>query len=352
MDRLYDRIRGSLLLSAAGDALGYTVEFDSLEEIIRTYGKDGIQRYAKPYGREKAVFSDDTQMTLFTAYGLLMSLLSDAHTPAEFIYLAYQDWLITQNCEPPVRFEKCSLLTVDALHRRRAPGNTCLSALLSGKMGTMEEPINYSKGCGGVMRISPCAMVYSDRTRAARTAAEASAVTHTNPLGYIPSACMAFILNSLFYEGCTDLKETTERAVADTVEMFGRNSDTEYFENMMHDAVRRAENGLKDTVNIEEIGGGWVADEALAIAVYCALRHPDDPSALLRAAVNHSGDSDSTGAIAGSIIGARCGGNAIPQEWLDDLEMTDVLEAMAKDIYTGAVNPAGLRDIYRTGGEE
>jgi ADP-ribosyl-[dinitrogen reductase] hydrolase len=46
-------------------------------------------------------------------------------------------------------------------------------------------------------------------------------------------------------------------------------------------------------------------------------------------AVSHSGDSDSTGAITGNILGALLGKRAIPEEWLVDLEIRKVIEETA-----------------------
>ena len=80
---------------------------------------------------------------------------------------------------------------------------------------------------------------------------------------------------------------------------------------------------------IHALGGGWVGDEALAIAVFCVLRHPDNMADCLSAAATHDGDSDSTGAIAGNILGAWLGAEAIPTDWLDVLEMRDVIDDMA-----------------------
>ena len=67
-------IRGSLIGGAAGDALGYAVEFDSYHRIIDKYGEQGITEYELTNGI--AQISDDTQMTLFTANGMLMGLTS------------------------------------------------------------------------------------------------------------------------------------------------------------------------------------------------------------------------------------------------------------------------------------
>jgi ADP-ribosylglycohydrolase len=81
-----------------------------------------------------------------------------------------------------------------------------------------------------------------------------------------------------------------------------------------------------------KIGEGWVGEEALAIAVYCALKYQDDLRGALIAAVNHDGDSDSTGAITGNILGAYLGANAIPQAWLKKLELREVITELADDL--------------------
>jgi ADP-ribosylglycohydrolase len=68
------RIRGCLLGGAVGDALGAPVEFLSLQEIRDKFGPAGIHDYARAYGRRGAI-ADDTQMTLFTAEGLLRATM-------------------------------------------------------------------------------------------------------------------------------------------------------------------------------------------------------------------------------------------------------------------------------------
>jgi ADP-ribosylglycohydrolase len=80
------------------------------------------------------------------------------------------------------------------------------------------------------------------------------------------------------------------------------------------------------------MGGGWVGEEALAISLYCALVAGDDFTHGLLLAVNHSGDSDSTGSITGNILGLRLGRQAIPERWLAELELRDVIETVAIDL--------------------
>jgi ADP-ribosylglycohydrolase len=94
-----------------------------------------------------------------------------------------------------------------------------------------------------------------------------------------------------------------------------------------------AEEDIADTQAICQLGRGWVGEEALAIAVFCALRYQDDLAECLIAAVTHDGDSDSTGAIAGNILGAWLGASAIPAEWLETIEARDIVERMAVRIH-------------------
>ena len=97
-------------------------------------------------------------------------------------------------------------------------------------------------------------------------------------------------------------------------------------------AIRLADNDEPDLANIHRLGEGWVAEETLAVAIYCALRHADDFSAGIIAAVNHCGDSDSTGAVTGNILGALLGYDAIDKAWTRDLELRDVILELADDL--------------------
>ena len=81
-----------------------------------------------------------------------------------------------------------------------------------------------------------------------------------------------------------------------------------------------------------EIRLSWMAEETLAIALYCSLRYQDDFSAALTASVNHNGDSDSTGEVTGNIMGALHGFEAIEDKWKKDLELSEVIMEMAEDL--------------------
>lgn len=343
MERL-ERIRGCLLAGAAGDALGYQVEFIRLDEILRIHGENGVHIMA-PH------ISDDTQMTLFTAEGMLMGMQHHMPMPA-CVYQSYLDWYKTQRprAKGGIFAKKSELLKVEGLHRREAPGNTCLSALGSGKIGTIDEPINRSKGCGGVMRVAPCGMLKmpempDDGDAWAMQGAMAAAVTHTHVLGYMPAAMLADLVHLILQEDGRTLEELVMDSLKRVVRMFGPSAAPPEvpdlsspvaafrFDALIHRAVELADADVPDTEAIRELGEGWVGEEAMAIAVFCALRYQDDLAQGLSAAVTHDGDSDSTGSVAGNILGAWLGAAAIPQEWLDSIELIDVVDDMAGKLY-------------------
>jgi ADP-ribosylglycohydrolase len=101
---------------------------------------------------------------------------------------------------------------------------------------------------------------------------------------------------------------------------------------------------------IHALGPGWCGDDALAVAIYCALKYDHDFDKAIIAAVNHGGDSDSTGAIAGNILGAYLGLSAIPEKYTKNLELLDVITEIADDLYYDCnineyTRPTDPRDI-------
>ena len=330
-----DRFQGCLLGGAAGDALGYPVEFDSYESICDKFGPAGIRAYDVHPWAGVALFSDDTQMTLFSAEGLLHAgpkASDDEATHA--VYQAYLDWLHPQDSSFDGNPGIASLLAEQQLYARRAPGGTCLSALYSGDMGLMEHPLNDSKGCGGVMRVAPMGLFYADPQRAAHVAAMAAAITHGHPMGYVPAAGLAYIVNQCAYGCPQSLADVVEDCATQLDAWFS--SKRWYAQDMasqLRHAAELSQNDASDHDNIVRLGEGWVGDEALAIAVYACLRHPDSFDEALIAAVNHGGDADSTGAIAGNIMGARLGIGAMAEKWTERLELRDLIVDVADRLY-------------------
>lgn len=340
-----DTFKGCLFGGAIGDALGYAVEFSNIEQIREQYGESGIRSLQLVDG--KALISDDTQLTLFTANGILTGrtrerLTGDSQPIDRALYNAYMDWHRTQRLTP--RSEAGSISSWiyhdKRMHSVRAPGGTCLRSLSSGIMGTMEHPINTSKGCGGVMRVSPIALYFDPVHNSQRDidmlGARSAALTHGHPLGFISAAALVHIISLLAYgdfsgeDALSDVVRDCVRALGET---FGEYVKTVKLQTLLQNAIALSSQNGSDTAAIASLGEGWVAEEAVAIAVYCALKYHDDFERALVASVNHSGDSDSTGAITGSILGTLLGYDRIPNSLIDDLELFDMIREIAEDLY-------------------
>ena len=315
----------------------------------RRCGDGGIRQYLLDPVSGTARISDDTQMTLFTANGLLigdtrMALRGIGAQPHCCVSMAYQDWLITQRTSAPARNTHasiCWLMDIPALYRCRAPGNTCLSALTQQQEqppleSYIGQPQNHSKGCGGVMRVAPLGVSrYTVMPIDAldREGAELAAITHGHSLGYMPAAVLTHILHRIVYPEQARTLLQIVREARDTVRaLFAGDKHLDELTARIDLAIRLAGNDEPDLANIHRLGEGWVAEETLAIAIYCALRHADDFSAGIIAAVNHCGDSDSTGAVTGNILGALLGYDAIGKAWTRDLELRDVILELADDL--------------------
>lgn len=352
-DSMRDKFEGCLLGGAAGDALGYAIEFWSEPQIFSTFGKEGIRTLKQAADRtDVAYFSDDTQMTLFTSNGITCGMDRTGGMPEMAdVWLAYREWLGTQNdrsrIDDPTR-PKMWLYDQRCLHALRASGNTCLAAIRTSKYGgTIEKPVNDSKGCGGVMRVAPIGLFASayPGVDAMQFAAEAAALTHGHPLGWLPAAMLADLVAHLVHIDPNALSEplgeTLYRIVGksanDTVRRFVRYPEARALGDLVTESMRlsyeRSLSREDEIKRIHQLGEGWVGEEALAIALYAVLSHPDDPAAALRCAVNHNGDSDSTGAVAGNIIGALWGRAFFEQHFdLSFLEEPALIAKVADDL--------------------
>lgn len=349
------KFKGCLLGGAAGDALGYAVEFKNLDEIRRKYGEGGITRYELKDG--KALISDGTQMTMFTANGILFGATRKKTKGiiapiSHYIHKAYKDWLRTQM---PTLFNDEDIISwiyhVKALNSKRSPGNTCLYALSSGIMGTLENPLNSSKGCGGMMRVAPIGLYFDKEAygteRVDLIGAKVAAITHGHPLGFVSAAAMVHIINNaahtdenlytIIYDCLDTLKGTSETY-----------PETQLLIDLIERAVKLAGREIDDDDAIRRLGRtGLVGEEALAIGIYCSLKYQNSFERAIVAAVNHNGDSNSTGLVTGSIMGAYLGVDAIPEHYLTNLELRSEIEELATDLFIGCPDDPEFNEAWR-----
>ena len=289
-----DKYKDCLIGGAVGDALGYPIEFMNDIQLFNEYGKIGVTEYILNNG--VAEISDDTQMTLFTANGLLLCRFNNKSDNTneqyiKYISLCYRDWLKTQYRESlnlDTDTDTYSWLnSIPEINHSREPGRTCINSLLHKQLGSIANPLNYSKGCGGVMRVAPVGLFFNAVNDALKTISR-------------------LFCHSLHISELTDLINNAKLLALDA--------------------------NICERDAITQLGQGWVAEETLAIAIYCSLKHENDFAKAIISSVNHSGDSDSTGSVTGNIIGTYLGASHIPPKYTQKLELKNIISEIAYDL--------------------
>ena len=324
-DARHDAVRGCLLGGAVGDALGSPVEFLDLRSIRSLHGEKGVSSFVE-FSDGTGAITDDTQMTLFTAEGILRghtrSMERGICDPVTVMRHAYLRWLKTQNgCVPPLDLPEVLtsglLIKEKPLFSRRAPGVTCISSLEN--RSPSEKAGNNSKGCGTVMRMAPAGLFFDDPVLAYEYGCKFSAITHGHPTGITAGGAFAMLIAELL------AGKTPDDALEIVLVFLEEKSEAA--------ETAAALRKVRTAGDISELGEGWVAEEALAMGMFCALKYTFDFRSGVLAAVNISGDSDSVGAVAGNLLGVINGESAIPAEWLAHLREREIVSRIADDLW-------------------
>lgn len=315
-------LQACLLGGAMGDSLGADIEFQSLASIQRRF-PTGLHDLP-PYAKQRGAITDDTQMTIFTAEGMIRAqirgqLRGTCHPPS-VVHHALLRWYRTQSARPRMETDDIGLIEDRRLWAQCAPGMTCMSAL--GAATHFGEPArNDSKGCGTIMRVAPIALI-APPDQIWAWARETSALTHGHVTGQLAAAAWAEMLADV---AAGEALEATARRIAKEYSVMEGGEETS---RAIHAALAAPRDGRPETV--ESLGGGWTAEEALSIALYACLAGEDlDDS--LRIAVTHGGDSDSTGAIAGNMLGVMDPEAVLSHPWASAIQGADLIRSLAQD---------------------
>ena len=341
MDRKRELFQGCLLGLAVGDAMGYTVDSKSLEEIRDDYGPNGLLGYDLVNGY--ADVTSYTQIAAFSANGLLLGLtrgqLQGKMAPlVRYIALALREWSRSQHyCEAERNF--CWLSATGELKRRRCMDTWILNTLSRKELGTPEEPVSRSDHPSTLTSVLPVALLGSrlglSLEETVRLGAEAVALTH-GPEGFLPAAALTYALHRIAYDPAPDLKQLVQDTVNAIQLQFGRQySQTTRLWELLQLALTLADNPEIDSWDAMEQLGCRTSGEVLAGVLYaCATCHGDFDAAMITA-VNHSGRSAAVGAITGALLGAALGASALPEFYLESLEPTALLTELADDLRQG-----------------
>jgi ADP-ribosylglycohydrolase len=316
---------GALFGLAYGDSLGKATEFQTYEEIVALHGPGGPRDLS---GRP-ALVTDDTQMMLAVGEALPAAPELTPSAVEPLLRKGFLEWAISPE-------------------NNRAPGMTCLRAcgdLADGRPWQQASQL-HSKGCGANMRVLPVGLVpgLSDADRAGLAQLQA-AMTHGHPTALAASELTAFAPFWL-REGLTPgdllpaLRErcAQQRGVYDA-RWLGDLYPADVAEAQMAQgwdecaaALDRVATALGDPPPGDPClatGAGWIAEEALATALYCYLLTPEDAVEVVARGATSSGDSDSIACLAGSFAGAALGLAAWPAQWHTQIEYYGRLTSLA-----------------------
>ncbi|WP_308121386.1 ADP-ribosylglycohydrolase family protein [Paractinoplanes bogorensis] len=323
-------VAGSLYGLAYGDALGKPTEFQTYETIVATYGPDGPRELT---GRP-ALVTDDTQMALAVGEAMLAAPAITPSVLEPLLRRAFLEWAASPD-------------------NNRAPGNTCLQACAALHDGRpwQQATVARSKGCGANMRVTPVGLHPDlDEDQRAGLAQLQAGLTHGHPTGLAASELTAYacrwlasglapgdLLEALRERSDSQRKIYREEWLGDLWTRYPSTSPEEFIA-LGWDETAAALDRVRDALAAGDYtgdpcratGAGWIAEEALATALYCYLISPDEPVAVLGRGAASSGDSDSIACLAGAFAGASLGLSAWPAAWQQQIEYTDRLARIAR----------------------
>lgn len=295
---------------ALGDALGWPVEFLSMQKINIIYGPEGIQEPPDP-----ALVTDDTQTTVAIAEGIIEAGHEDIDTFMQAVTRRLIEWS-------------------NSPENDRAPGHTVTEAVRTLEAGVpWRESGGATRGNGSAIRVAPIGLAYQNDPSRLREVAHATGIaTHAHPASDAAAIAAAYLIK-LALDGVPP-----EEYVRETLAFTDGISD-EFDAAMLR--VGHVQEWTDEYAAITHLGSGWIGEEAVAMAVYCASRHRDDFVRAVQRAVNIPGDSDSVGCITGGLVAARVGLAGLPKDWIARLEHLDELTDLAKRL--ASADPTKIR---------
>lgn len=352
------RVRGCLLGGAIGDALGAGVSTLTLEEMRAAHGMDAVVDFVPFMGRRGTVTAA-TQLTLFSVDGLIRAQVrrdTGAWHPPTDVHRAYLRWAATQRDWGPDERRKDNgwLGLEEWLYARRAPADACLTGLGDDTMGTLDTPKNpTASDAGAVVRSAPFGLLVGwEPQLVCQLAVECAAQTHGDPAAYLAAGAFAVIVHGLARG------ETLDPAVQRALALLAPRPGHQPVTDALQQALGAVRQGIPGPARIATLGEGRTAQEALAIAVYCALVCEDVRHGL-RLSVNHDGPSGVTGTLCGALLGALHGETALPPGWLAEVEGRPTLLELSDDfamemtqgaaLHSPAINSSGWLARYPRG---
>lgn len=336
--------RGCLLALAVGDAMGYAVDSKTWPQIQADYGPNGLLGYDLANGY--ADVTSYTQLAVYTANGLLLGqtrgqLRGKMAPYINYIALALREWAASQRRYNLPENIYCWAYKVPELRRRRCMDTWMLNSLDKNKFGTLADPVNrYPSPCSLTTAAAVgmfCAGEGMDLPweESDRLGAEAVALLYGSPYAFLTGAIVSRIVRSLLTDRDTPLRDVFAQSIAAIEDAYER----EY--PLVHEIAMTARRGINlaydrmKRVDAMEALACQDAHQVLAGALCAALSFETDFDSAMICAVNHSGHSAAVAALTGAFLGARMGDGALPEFYLECLEVSPMLQTLAYDLRQG-----------------
>lgn len=335
--------RGCLLGLAVGDAMGYTVNDRSWEDIQRDYGPNGLLGYDLVNGY--ADVTSHTQIAAFACNGLLLGMtrgqMQGKMAPfVKYIGLALREWAQSQRYRINPGRIFCWVARTREMCTRRCMDTLMLDTLHRDRPGSMEEPVNRYMSPGS-LTLGVAVGLFADRERASgeeidRLAAEAVALTHGSPVAFLSGAALAHLIRTVAARPELSWEELIQHTIDAIQTQFGREySQTVELWELLRLAMTLARSETVMQPEAMELLRCSTCAEILAGALYACMVSADDFDSAMIAAVNHSGCSAAVGAVTGALLGARLGEETLPDFYLECLEPVQILRQLADDLAQG-----------------
>lgn len=299
-ERVRDKFRGCLVGLAVGDALGAPAEFLSAAEVAARYGR--LEDYlGDPYW-PPGQHTDDTEMALCIA----RSLVEERSVALADIAARFVHWMVTDG-------RGIGNQTRAVLTRVRA-GEEPLAASLE----VWEQSGRQAAGNGGVMRCAPIGLFdWRDRESLIEHSRQTCRLTHPDPRCEWSCVAVNVAIAELLSES-----DSVAQAVADATT--GHCPE-------LKAAVAEARASRVETLQVDGWDQGYtIVTTRIALA---ALFGGDPLEEALVAVINRGGDADTNGAVAGALLGARDGYQAIPARWREGLRAHDQIVTLADRLW-------------------
>lgn len=336
MEKRISGCRGCLLGLAVGDAMGHTVDEKAWEEIQEDYGPNGLLGY--DLVNETAAASAYTQVAAYVSNGLLLGVTrGKPEMYLRYIHLSLREWARAQHFPRDPEKSYCWVAKIPQMRVRKTKDSRMLDALRLETAGTMEKPVNRASSTGALPGALVAGLACNDRgmerSLAGKLGAQTVALTHGNVETFLCGSILAETVASLLEDREQPLAVCFQKAIDQMLAQFGSTYEqAQELAATLYQVMDYAQQPGDDMRQVLENMNCETAAECVAAAICVCLTCGEDFDNAMILAVNHSGRSGAVASLAGGILGAKMGAEALPEFYLECLEPAPILEELAADL--------------------